>query len=66
MSKSNDVRIRLRIIRSFVLILSFIFLVSCVGTAAGVVVDTTIEVAKAPFKIIGAVFDIAVPGDSDD
>jgi hypothetical protein len=66
MSKSNDVRIRLRIIRSFVLILSFIFLVSCVGTVAGVVVDMTIEVAKAPFKIIGAALDIAVPGDSDD
>ena len=66
MSKSNDVRIRLRIIRSFVLILSFIFLVSCVGTLAGVVVDTTIEVAKAPFKIIGATLDIVEPGNSDD
>ncbi|HIF74301.1 MAG TPA: hypothetical protein EYG31_13310 [Porticoccaceae bacterium] len=66
MSRSNDVRIRLRIIRSFMLILSCVFLISCVGTVVGVAVDASVEIAKIPFKVIGAAVDIAVPGDSDD
>ena len=38
---------------------------SCVGTIVGVAVDTTIEVAKVPFKVVGAAVDLAVPDDED-
>ena len=37
----------------------------CVGTLVGAVVDTTIEVAKIPFKVGGAVVDV-VSGDDDE
>ncbi len=37
----------------------------CIGTAVGVVVDTTIEVAKIPFKVGAAVVDV-VSGDDDE
>jgi len=36
----------------------------CVGTIVGAAVDTTIEVAKIPFKVAGAVVDVAT-GDDD-
>ena len=36
----------------------------CVGTIVGAAVDTTIEVAKIPFKVAGAVVDVAT-GDGD-
>ncbi len=39
---------------------------SCVGMVVGAAVDTTIEIAKVPFKVAGAVVDIAVPDDDDD
>mgnify|MGYP001105040450 CR=1 FL=1 len=40
---------------------------SCVGTIVGAAVDTTIEVAKVPFKVAGAAVDLAIPdGDDDD
>lgn len=40
---------------------------SCVGTVVGAAVDTTIEVAKVPFKVVGAAVDLAIPdGDDDD
>ncbi|GJM13546.1 MAG: hypothetical protein DHS20C12_19490 [Pseudohongiella sp.] len=39
---------------------------SCVGTVVGAAVDTTIEVAKVPFKVVGAAVDLAVPDDDDD
>lgn len=39
----------------------------CVGVVVGAVVDTTIEVAKVPFKVAGAAVDVIVPdGDDDD
>ena len=38
----------------------------CVGTLVGAAVDTTIEVAKVPFKVAGAVIDLAVPDDDED
>ena len=34
---------------------------ACVGRVVGAVVDTTIEVAKIPFKVGGAVIDVATP-----
>ena len=43
-----------------------LLLFSCVGAVVGAVVDTTIEVAKAPFKVAGAAVDLAVPDDDDD
>lgn len=39
---------------------------SCVGTVVGAAVDTTIEVAKVPFKVAGAAVDVLVPDDDDD
>jgi len=43
-----------------------LLLFSCVGAVVGAVVDTTIEVAKVPFKVVGAAVDLAVPGGADD
>ncbi len=40
-------------------------LTACLGTVVGVVVDTTIEVVKIPFKVGAAVVDV-VTGDDDD
>ena len=39
---------------------------SCVGTVVGAAVDTTIEVAKVPFKVVGAAVDLAIPDDDDE
>ena len=40
---------------------------ACVGTVVGAAVDTTIEVAKVPFKVAGAAVDVIVPdGDEED
>lgn len=39
---------------------------SCIGTVDGAAVDTTIEVAKVPFKVAGAAVDVLVPDDDDD
>jgi hypothetical protein len=39
---------------------------SCIGTLVGAAVDTTIEVAKVPFKVAGAAVDVLVPDDDDD
>ncbi len=39
---------------------------SCVGAVVGVAVDTTVEVAKVPFKLVGAAADLAIPDDDDD
>jgi hypothetical protein len=38
----------------------------CLGTIVGAAVDTTIEVAKVPFKVAGAVIDVATPDKDDD
>jgi len=43
-----------------------LLLFSCVGAVVGAVVDTTIEAAKVPFKVVGAAVDLAVPDDDDD
>ncbi len=48
---------------------SLVFVVSlslsaCVGTIVGAAVDTTIEIAKVPFKVVGAAVDV-VTSDSD-
>ena len=42
-------------------------LVNCVGFVIDTAVDTTIAVAKVPFKVAGAVVDVVVPdGDDED
>ena len=48
-------------------LLLMVCLSGCVGVVVGAVVDTTIEVAKVPFKVAGAAVDVIVPdGDDDD
>lgn len=37
----------------------------CIGAAIGVVVDTTIAVAKIPFKVGAAVVDVATGDDEE-
>ena len=56
-------RKRLRIPLLFALCL---LLSSCVGMAVGAAVDTTIEIAKVPFKVAGAVVGLAVPDNDDE
>lgn len=58
---------RLHPILNFLVVLTMCgFLSACVGTVVGVVVDTTIEVVKIPFKVAGAVIDVATPDKSSD
>lgn len=55
--------------RNRLLALAFacLLLGGCVGMVVGAAVDTTIEVAKVPFKVVGAVVDVAIPdGDDED
>jgi len=39
---------------------------ACAGTLTGAVVDTAIEVAKVPFKIVGSAVELVIPGDDED
>lgn len=41
-------------------------LTGCLGTVIGTAVDVTLEVAKVPFKVAGAVVDVATPDDDED
>lgn len=56
----------LRKLRALFLALLCGAMMSCVGAVVGAAVDTTIEVAKVPFKVVGAAVDLAVPDDDDD
>ncbi len=47
-------------------ILIGLMLSGCVGAVVGAAVDTTIEVAKVPFKVAGAAVDVVLPDDVDD
>lgn len=47
-------------------LLLMVCLSGCVGVVVGAVVDTTIEVAKVPFKVAGAAVDVIVPDGDDD
>lgn len=38
----------------------------CIAAVVGAAVDTTIEVAKVPFKVAGAAVDVIVPDDDED
>jgi hypothetical protein len=49
------------------LIIYSLLLSGCLGTVVGSAVDVTLEVAKVPFKVAGAVIDVAIPdGDRKD
>ena len=50
-------KLRLLLLLPIILALS-----ACIGTVIGAVVDTTIEVVKIPFKVVGAAVDV-VTGD---
>ena len=54
-------RLRIPLLAALCLTLS-----SCVGMVVGAAVDTTIEIAKVPFKVAGAVVDLAVPDNDDE
>ena len=44
-----------------IIALCMLLLSGCVGRVVGAAVDTTIEVAKVPFKVGGAIIDVATP-----
>ncbi len=48
------------------LFLPLSLLQGCVGTILGVATDVVIETAKVPFKVGGAVIDLATDDDEDD
>ncbi len=52
--------------RAVLLVALILTLFSCVGTVVGAAVDTTIEVAKVPFKVVGAAVDLAIPDDDEE
>lgn len=53
-------------LRTTLLIILCLIQFACVGTVVGAAVDTTIEVAKVPFKLVGAAADLALPDDDED
>ena len=53
-------------LRTVLVLVLCLALSSCVGMVVGAVVDTTIEVAKVPFKVAGAAVDLAIPDDDED
>ena len=59
---------KIRILFKHVLLGLFtaVLLSRCVGTIVGAAVDTTIEVAKVPFKVAGAAIDVVTPDNDDD
>ena len=50
----------------FCVISIILSLQSCVGIIVGTAVDTTIEVAKVPFKVVGAAVNLDDDDDDDD
>ena len=56
-------RFMLKIFRFIFLCCLLVMTSACVGTIVGEAVDVTIEVAKIPFKVAGAVLDVVIKGD---
>lgn len=48
------------------LCIALLLLTGCLGTVAGTAVDVTLEVAKVPFKVVGAAVDVATPEEDED
>lgn len=53
-------------LRLLCVVLLSLGLTACLGTVVGAAVDVTLEVAKVPFKVAGAVVDVATPEDDDE
>jgi|UPI00037734FA hypothetical protein len=54
-------------IRTWLLLLCCLGLCSgCIGTVVGTAVDVTTEVVKVPFKVAGAVVDVATSDDKEE
>jgi len=53
-------------VRYLSLVFCLVLLSGCVGAVVGAAVDTTIEVAKVPFKAGGAAVDLILPDGNDD
>lgn len=51
----------IRVGRLVSVLLSCALLSACISTVVGAVVDTSIEIVKIPFKVVGAVVDVATP-----
>lgn len=52
--------------RSGAIILLLLLHTGCVATVVNTAVDTTIAVAKVPFKVAGAAVDVAIPDHDQD
>ena len=48
------------------LVAALLLQTGCLGAVVGTAVDVTVEVAKVPFKVAGAVVDVATPDDDDE
>lgn len=51
--------------RLSVMLVLCLSLTGCLGAVVGTAVDVTLEVAKIPFKVAGAVIDVATPDKED-
>lgn len=56
----------LKKLKLLLLIPLFLSMSACIGTVIGAVVDTTIEVVKIPFKVVGAAVDVVTGDDLTD
>ena len=67
LDSTNKIGFNKRFIMKTVRVLFFIFVFSllsaCAGAIVGTAVDVTLEVAKVPFKVAGAVVDVVTPDD---
>ncbi len=62
MNKTNSILTRQKAALAMALC---VLLSSCVGAVVGAAVDTSIEVAKLPFKVVAAAADLAMADDED-
>lgn len=66
MNKRTPVLPALPIFSTLAVVLLSLGLTACLGTVVGAAVDVTLEIAKVPFKVAGAVVDVATPADDDE
>lgn len=53
------------VVRPIFVLALMLSLSACLGTVVGTAVDVTLEVAKVPFKVAGAVVDVASGDDEE-
>ena len=64
--RKNGTQMKNKLLTKLIVVGIVIFgLSGCLGTVVGVVVDTTIEVVKIPFKVGAAVVDVVTDDDDD-